>query len=97
MKLACWEDPRSCFQKVENSENPLASGPKFGEKHDFGRFWWMRKMELSSLKTFSGGSDFNNQLFLKPWFVLAEEPPDAEKTHEISLKNTSTKCFWSKS
>ena len=28
--------------------------------------------------------------------MLAEEPPDAEKTHEISSKNTSTKNFWSK-
>jgi hypothetical protein len=60
MKLACWEDPRSCFQKVENNEIPLASGLKFGEKHVFGRFWWTRKMELNSVKKFSGGSDFNN-------------------------------------
>ena len=54
-------------------------------------------MELNSVKTFSGGSDFNNQLFLKSWFVLAEEPPDAEKTQEISSKNTSTKFLGSKS
>ena len=63
MKLACWEDPRSCFQKVEINEIPLASGLKFGGKHDFGRFWWTRRMELNSEKKISGWSDFNNQLF----------------------------------
>ena len=35
--------------------------------------------------------------FWKSWFVLAEEPPDAEKTQEISSKNTSTKVLGSKS
>ena len=68
------------FSKVENNEIPLASGLKFGEKHVFGRFWWTRKMELNSVKKISGGSDFNDQLFLKTWIVLAEEPPDVEKT-----------------
>ena len=94
MKLACWEDPRSCFQKVEINEIPLVSDPKFGEKHDFGRFWWTRKMELNSVKIFSGGSDFNNQLFLKTWIVLAEEPSDAEKTLKKSSKNTILNFFW---
>ena len=48
-------------------------------------------MKLVSVGQFSGGSDFNTPMFLKTRFVLAEEPPDAEKIHEISVKITSLK------
>ena len=63
MKLACWEDLGSRFQKVEKHEIPLASDPKFREKHVLLCSWWTRRMKLVSVGRFFVGSDFNRHIF----------------------------------
>ena len=80
-------DSWSCFTKVKINEIPVASGLKFGE-HTSLNVLVDPENRAEQWEKYQWRVWFQQSTFLKSCFVLAEEPPNAEKHTEFHQKTS---------